>query len=424
MAIKTNQIKLTTGATDGYFLKSDVDGNGTWAAGGVTDHNLLNNLDYASAGHTGFEPTVIKGNLTAGSNKISIGGTGTEALIGAGASVDVVEANLTHNNLGGLTTGDAHTQYALLLGRVGGQILIGGTAAGNDLTLRATSSATDGDIIFETDPTTERARILSTGELLVGYSTKNLNEIFGIQKNQNAGTELIIFNTTSGTASYSALSATNSSSMVGSISIGSLSAGWTTSGMLVANTGILYCDKANGLNIGTSNNTQVSFWTNNTERARILSTGELLVGETSLVNGDAVFEVFKNRNKGTVISVINNTSGTLAYAEFFVSADNGATGAGLAHLSAGFTTSGINVADTAILNGVTAGGLNVGTGSAAQLSFWTNNTKRAGFQIDGALLFSIMQSGATQAGAGAAAGELWKTSGHATLPDNVIMIGV
>ena len=114
----------------------------------------------------------------------------------------------------------------------------------------------------------------------------------------------------------------------------------------MANTGILYCDKINGLNIGTSNNTQLSFWTNNTERAKILSTGELLIGETSLVNGNAFFEVFKNRNKGTVISVINNTSGTQAYAEFFVSADNGATGAGFAHLSAGFTTSGINVAGT------------------------------------------------------------------------------
>jgi hypothetical protein len=35
-----------------------------------------------------------------------------------------------------------------------------------------------------------------------------------------------------------------------------------------------------------------------------------------------------------------------------------------------------------------------------------------------------MKSGATQVAAGAAADELWKTNGHATLPDNVIMIGV
>ncbi len=35
-----------------------------------------------------------------------------------------------------------------------------------------------------------------------------------------------------------------------------------------------------------------------------------------------------------------------------------------------------------------------------------------------------IKSGATQAGAGAAANEIWKTASHATLPDNVLMIGV
>ncbi len=40
--------------------------------------------------------------------------------------------------------------------------------------------------------------------------------------------------------------------------------------------------------------------------------------------------------------------------------------------------------------------------------------------------FSIadIKSGATQGAAGAAANELWKTDTHATLPDNVILIGV
>lgn len=40
------------------------------------------------------------------------------------------------------------------------------------------------------------------------------------------------------------------------------------------------------------------------------------------------------------------------------------------------------------------------------------------------LILSNMKSGATQAGASASAGELWKTASHATLPDNVVMIGV
>lgn len=40
------------------------------------------------------------------------------------------------------------------------------------------------------------------------------------------------------------------------------------------------------------------------------------------------------------------------------------------------------------------------------------------------LLLQTIKSGATQAAAGAVADELWKTNGHATLPDNVVMIGV
>lgn len=42
---------------------------------------------------------------------------------------------------------------------------------------------------------------------------------------------------------------------------------------------------------------------------------------------------------------------------------------------------------------------------------------------DGEIYMYSLSSGATQAAAGAAANELWVTSGHASLPDNVVMIG-
>ena len=44
--------------------------------------------------------------------------------------------------------------------------------------------------------------------------------------------------------------------------------------------------------------------------------------------------------------------------------------------------------------------------------------------FDNPLKITTIKSGATQAAAGAAANEVWKTSGHASLPDNVLMIGV
>ncbi|MFA6082665.1 MAG: hypothetical protein WC773_04655 [Patescibacteria group bacterium] len=124
--------------------------------------------------------------VTAASTKITLAGSPSTAALTA-FSIDVAEANLTHNNLGGLTTGDPHTQYrleaadhshqstglqagqldhglaltgltdddhtqyALLAGRSGGQTLIGGTAAGDDLILRATSGVGVGSeaIIFQ-----------------------------------------------------------------------------------------------------------------------------------------------------------------------------------------------------------------------------------------------------------------------------------
>jgi hypothetical protein len=43
---------------------------------------------------------------------------------------------------------------------------------------------------------------------------------------------------------------------------------------------------------------------------------------------------------------------------------------------------------------------------------------------DGSILLNIGKTGATQVAAGAAAREIWRTLGHVTLPDNVLMVGV
>lgn len=52
----------------------------------------------------------------------------------------VPDTEITHNTIGGLTDGDAgHTQFAMLLGRSGGQVLNGSTLNNENLTLSATS---------------------------------------------------------------------------------------------------------------------------------------------------------------------------------------------------------------------------------------------------------------------------------------------
>lgn len=127
---------------------------------------------YGSATQVGSFTVDSKGRLTAASNTaIAIPSSAitdfTEAsqdAVGASltdtASIDftyddssntisavVLPAGVDHGGLGGLSDDD-HSQYVLLAGRSSGQVLTGGTAAGDDLTLRSTTNATKGDVII------------------------------------------------------------------------------------------------------------------------------------------------------------------------------------------------------------------------------------------------------------------------------------
>jgi len=70
---------------------------------------LIDSLGVMNTKITGKEPLLTKGDLTAGSSKVAIGGTGTNALIGTGASIDVNEANIVHQNISGHGT-NTHAQ--------------------------------------------------------------------------------------------------------------------------------------------------------------------------------------------------------------------------------------------------------------------------------------------------------------------------
>lgn len=64
------------------------------SSGGV-NHAALSNLDYASAGHTGFQPAVSSGNLV-GSTPLSVAG-GNNAVLGGGAIVSIAQADTSTN---------------------------------------------------------------------------------------------------------------------------------------------------------------------------------------------------------------------------------------------------------------------------------------------------------------------------------------
>lgn len=109
---------------------------------------------------------ISSGSLTLQGGTVTIGKTDTAGQIvlnnGSGATdtltytelVDLTDAGATtlhkhdHGGQDGLSDDD-HTQYALLAGRAGGQTLIGGTGAGDDIHLQTTSNATKGTYFID-----------------------------------------------------------------------------------------------------------------------------------------------------------------------------------------------------------------------------------------------------------------------------------
>lgn len=132
-------------------------------------------------------------------------------------------------------TDDDHTQYALLAGRATGQSIIGGTAASETLTLKSTSNATKGKVIFGNAGTTAYDEVNER----VGIGTASPGTILEVSK---AGS-LEIRATNTSTSSYAAIG-----------------------------------EDATGAYIEASNSKPFLFYTGATERWRINASGHLLAG--------------------------------------------------------------------------------------------------------------------------------------------------
>ena len=220
-----------------------------------------------------------------------------------------------------------------------------------------------------------------------GTSTSIGTESMLLRIDQNAATRAILCNATSNTAARSLLSITTSATVATSLSIQTLSAGFTSSGINTADAAVIASNLTAGLNVGTSGGQPYRVYTNNTERCRITATGELL-GGYSAVQGSEFFGFVKNQNAASFGVISNSTSNTAARS--FLQVTNSATNVGglfaISH-SAGFTTSGMNVASTCVVDGVSSGGLNVGTSSNSQVSIWANNTQFISMTATGRTFF-------------------------------------
>ena len=152
---------------DGNTLSStDVNGNIALAPNGtgvVTTAAILRpaadgTLDLGATGSR-WNSIFLDNSLGDGTNTVTIATllSFRDALVGAGSGMTLFydgskwnasapDTEIDHGTVTGLADDD-HTQYALLLGRSGGQTLIGGTAASNNLVFESTSNGTKGKVL-------------------------------------------------------------------------------------------------------------------------------------------------------------------------------------------------------------------------------------------------------------------------------------
>lgn len=124
-----------------------------------------------------------------GGNAVDWGGGTKDVFLTVPAS-QVGGGTSDHGALTGLSDDD-HSIYALLAGRSGGQILIGGTAAGENLTLRSTSHATRGSIILNTNSKFDEAN----SRLTLSHTTFTPVQAAPLQiKTDAGGTALLMQN--------------------------------------------------------------------------------------------------------------------------------------------------------------------------------------------------------------------------------------
>lgn len=91
------------------------------------------------------------------------------------------DSEIVHSTISGLTTGDSgHTQFAMLLGRAGGQVLQGGTASSENLTLESTADATKGAVVTKDTflPFTNASYSGTWSGLDLGSSSKYFRDIY------------------------------------------------------------------------------------------------------------------------------------------------------------------------------------------------------------------------------------------------------
>jgi hypothetical protein len=217
------------------------------------------------------------------------------SLVSNDVTLEVLPSGINHNLLSNLTTGDVHTQYTLLGGRSGGQIINGGNASGNNLTLNSNSNnASTGAVIIGSNLTVNSIINTSSSSFsIIGGSNASGAFIYGSNINSgvltlagtNANTSgtVAIISTTGGGVGAGALTVAGGASIAGGLFIGS---NLSISGNTIAtSTGNLILSPTGTISTSAQINSSNAVNSTSTSTGALIITGGVGIGGNNYLGG-------------------------------------------------------------------------------------------------------------------------------------------
>jgi trimeric autotransporter adhesin len=186
---------LTFTLNEGNIVLQNLSG---YVANSNVDHTLVSIS--AGTGLSGGGTIAATRTLSLANTAVTPASYGSSSAVGSftvdaqGRLTGASAVNIDHSSIANLSA-DAHTQYALLAGRSGGQTLIGGIAASDTLTLTSTSNGTKGNILIGQS----YKETGSNGFVLVGNASATVNANSSITLAPKSGKPYVAIQSTDGT---------------------------------------------------------------------------------------------------------------------------------------------------------------------------------------------------------------------------------
>ena len=273
----------TIGFTEGGVEAARIDSSGNLGIG-VTPSSRLDVVTGTARWKISNDGSgnVVNENLNAAGSAYSINNSYALQFVWGPSGTEAMRLNASGN----LGIGTSSPAFRLDVATTTGRLQVrtgantGGTSSGVGIAAvnEANSAVADLNIranilAFITDAT-ERARIDSSGNVGIGMTPNN---ILDITQNQNSSATSKILNNSAGAGARVDIIATNGTAQSQLTTFGT---GFSTTGIFRANGTLVYATGAGGLTLSTDTAQPIYFATNQTERMRLDSSGNLGLGVT------------------------------------------------------------------------------------------------------------------------------------------------